>query len=48
VVSLRAALVRTGLRWFIKRPRPTVAAVRANIRAAQAWTPLPPAAFQVN
>jgi acetyl esterase/lipase len=48
VVSLRAALVRAGLRWFIKRPRPTVAEVRASTRAAQAWTPLPPAGTQVS
>jgi epsilon-lactone hydrolase len=48
VVSLRAALVRAGLRCFFKRPRPTVAAVRASIRAAQSWTPLPPAGTQVS
>ncbi len=48
MVSLRAALVRAGLRWFIKRRRPTVAAVRASTRAAQAWTPLPPVGTQVS
>lgn len=48
MVSLRAALVRVGLRWLIKRPRPTVAAARASIRAAQAWAPPPPAGTQVS
>jgi epsilon-lactone hydrolase len=48
VVSLRAALVRAGLRWFTKHPRPTVAAARASVRAAQAWVPAPPAGTQVS
>jgi len=48
MVSLRAVLVRAGLRWFFKRPRPTVAAARASVRAAQAWAPLPPAGVQVS
>ena len=46
-MSLRAVLVRAGLRCFSKRPRLTVAAARASIRAAQAWTPRPPAGTQV-
>jgi epsilon-lactone hydrolase len=47
-VSLRAELVRLGLRWFVKRPRPTVAAARAGIAAAQRWVPAPRAGTQVS
>jgi epsilon-lactone hydrolase len=49
-VSLRAELIRLGLRWFIKRPRrldPTLAAARATILAAQALVPPRPAATDV-
>jgi acetyl esterase/lipase len=42
-VSLRAELVRLGLRWFVKRPQPSVAAARAGIAAAGGWVPPPPA-----
>jgi epsilon-lactone hydrolase len=47
-VSLRAEVVRLGLRWFVKRPRLTVAAARAGIQAAQRWVPRPPAGTQVS
>jgi monoterpene epsilon-lactone hydrolase len=47
-VSLRAELVRVGLRWFVKRSRPSVAAARASIAAAEAWVPRPPAGTQVS
>src|SRR5260370_38618476 len=47
-VSLRAELVRIGVRWFIKRRRrPTVAAARRSIRAAARWIPRPPAGTEV-
>jgi epsilon-lactone hydrolase len=47
-VSLRAELVRIGVRWFIKRRRrPTVAAARRSIRAAARWVPRPPAGTEV-
>jgi epsilon-lactone hydrolase len=46
-VSVRAELVRLGLRWFVKRPRPSVAAARDGIRAAQRWVPAPPAGTEV-
>jgi len=47
-VSLRAELVRIGVRWFIKRRRrPTVAAARRSIRAATRWIPRPPAGTEV-
>src|SRR5262245_54655017 len=47
-VSLRAELVRIGLRWLIKcRRRPTVAAARRSIRAAARWIPRPPAGTEV-
>jgi epsilon-lactone hydrolase len=47
-VSLRAELVRIGVRWFIKRRRrPTVAAARRSIRAAARWIPSPPAGTDV-
>lgn len=46
-MSLRAELVRLGLRWFVKRPRPTIAAARAGIRAAQKWVPAPPSGTEV-
>src|SRR5258708_40074406 len=42
--SLRAELVRIGVRWLIKRRRrPTVAAARRSIRAAAREIPSPPA-----
>jgi acetyl esterase/lipase len=47
-VSVRAELVRLGLRWFAKRPRPSVAAARGSIRAAEGWVPAPPAGTQVS
>jgi acetyl esterase/lipase len=47
-VSLRAELVRLGLRWFAKRPHQSVAAARASILAAQAWVPPPPADTQAS
>jgi epsilon-lactone hydrolase len=50
-VSLRAELVRLGLRWFVKRPRrlnPTLAGARANMLAAEAWIPAPPAGTEVS
>jgi acetyl esterase/lipase len=47
-VSLRAELVRLGLRWFVKRPQPSVAAARTGIAAAQGWVPPPPAGTQVS
>jgi len=47
-VSLRGELVRLGLRWLVKRPHPTIAAARADIGAAQAWVPAPPAGTQVS
>jgi acetyl esterase/lipase len=47
-VSLRAELVRIGVRWFIKRRRrATVAAARRTIRAAARWVPRPPAGTEV-
>src|SRR5258706_7222014 len=47
-VSLRAELVRIGVRWFIKRRRrPTVAAARRSIRAAARWIPSPPPGTEV-
>ena len=47
-MSLRAELVRIGVRWFIKRRRrPTVAAARRSIRAAARWIPRPPAGTEV-
>jgi acetyl esterase/lipase len=47
-VSLRAELVRIGVRWFIKRRRrPTVAAARRSIGAAARWVPSPPAGTEV-
>ena len=47
-MSLRAELVRIGVRWFIKRRRrPTVAAARRSIRAATRWIPRPPAGTEV-
>jgi epsilon-lactone hydrolase len=47
-VSLRAELVRIGVRWFIKRRRrPTVAAARRSIAAAARWVPSPPAGTEV-
>jgi epsilon-lactone hydrolase len=47
-VSLRAELVRLGLRWSVKRPRRSVAAARAGIAAAQRRVPAPPAGTQVS
>lgn len=47
-MSLRAEAVRLGLRWFIKRPRLSVAAARAGIAAAQGWVPPPRAGTQVS
>jgi acetyl esterase/lipase len=47
-VSLRAELVRLGLRCLVKRPRPSVAATRAGIAALQAWVPVPPADTEVS
>jgi len=47
-VSLRAELVRIGVRWLIKRRgRPTVAVARRSIRAAARWIPRPPAGTEV-
>ncbi len=47
-VSLRAELVRIGVRWFIKRRRrPTIAAARRSIRAAARWIPSPPPGTEV-
>ncbi len=46
-MSLRAELVRLGLRRFVRRPLPTVAAARASIGAAQRLVPPPPAGTQV-
>jgi epsilon-lactone hydrolase len=47
-VSLRAELVRLGVRWFIKRrPRPTIAVARRQIRAAERRVPNPPAGTDV-
>jgi epsilon-lactone hydrolase len=47
-VSLRAELVRIGVRWLIKgRGRPTVAVARQSIRAAARWIPRPPAGTEV-
>jgi acetyl esterase/lipase len=47
-VSLRAELVRLGLRGFVKRPRPSVAAARASIAAVQGWVPAVTAGTQVS
>jgi epsilon-lactone hydrolase len=48
-VSLRSELVRLGMRWFIKRHhRPTVAAARKSIIAAERWIPSPPAGTEVS
>jgi epsilon-lactone hydrolase len=50
-VSLRAELARLGLRWFVKRRRrlnPTLASARANMLAAKAWIPAPPAGTEVS
>jgi epsilon-lactone hydrolase len=47
-VTLRAELVRLGLRWFVKRPRPSVAAARAGIAAVQGWVPPVTAGTQVS
>jgi monoterpene epsilon-lactone hydrolase len=50
-VSLRAEVVRLGLRWFVKRPRrlnPTLAGARASILAAEPWIPVPPAGTVVS
>jgi acetyl esterase/lipase len=47
-VSVRAELVRVGLRWFVKRPCASVAAARASIAAAQGWVPPPPPGTQVS
>jgi epsilon-lactone hydrolase len=44
-MSLRAELVRLGLRWFIKRtshPRVTITRRRQQIGNFQRWVPLPP------
>src|SRR5258706_3700711 len=47
-VSLRAELVRIGVRWFIKRRRPpTVAAACRSIRAAARGIPSPPPGTEV-
>ena len=46
-MSLRAELVRLGLRWFVKRSRPSVAAARADIAAVQGWVPPVTAGTQV-
>ncbi len=49
-MSLRAELVRLGVRWFIKRRRrlsPTIAAARESILTAQRWVPHPPAETEV-
>ncbi len=47
-MTLRAELVRLGLRWFVKRPRPSVAAARAGIAAVQGWVPPVTAGTQVS
>jgi epsilon-lactone hydrolase len=47
-VSLRSEAVRLGVRWFIKRRRPTVAAARQSIVAIARWIPSPPAGTQVS
>ena len=47
-MSVRTELVRLGLRWFVKRPHPSVAAARAGIAAAQRWVPPPPASTQTS
>jgi acetyl esterase/lipase len=47
-VSLRAKVVRLGLRWFVKRPRPSVAAARADMAAVEGWVPPPPRGTQVS
>jgi acetyl esterase/lipase len=41
-------LVRLGLRWFVKRPRLSVAAARAGMATAKAWVPAPPAGTEVS
>ncbi len=47
-MSLRAEVVRLGLRWFVKHRRPSVAAARAGAAAARGWVPPLPAGTQVS
>jgi len=47
-MSLRAELVRLGLRAFVKRDSPTIAAARASLGVAAALVPAPPAGTEVS
>jgi acetyl esterase/lipase len=48
-MSLRAELLRLGVRWFMKRrgPHGTIEAARQRMRAAAAWVPRPPKGTEI-
>jgi monoterpene epsilon-lactone hydrolase len=50
-MTLRAKLLRLGLRWFVKRrsrPDPDIAAVRQRLDAIKRFIPLPPSGTEVS